>query len=48
MIIMPDYCVACTIGHKIHNGTKWFEFEKGVVTKVKMSVQYMSLYVRAQ
>ena len=42
MIIMPGYCMAGTIGHKILNRTKRLEFEKGVVTEVKMSVQYMS------
>ena len=29
MIIMPGYCVASTIGHKIINGTKRLKFEKG-------------------
>ena len=47
MIIMPGYCVASTIGHKILNGTKRLEFEKGVVTEVKMSVQYMSFSAHA-
>ena len=47
MIIMPGYCVAGTIGHKILNGTKRLEFEKGVVTEVKMSVQYMSFSAHA-
>jgi integrator complex subunit 11 len=31
MIIMPGYCVAGTIGHKILNGTKKIEFKKGKV-----------------
>ena len=31
MIIMPGYCVAGTIGHKILNGQKRIEFEKGQV-----------------
>ena len=35
MIIMPGYCVAGTYGHKILNGQKRLEFEKGVVTEVK-------------
>jgi len=47
MIIMPGYCVAGTIGHKILNGQKRIEFEKGVVTEVKMSVQYMSFSAHA-
>ena len=47
MIIMPGYCVAGTIGHKILNGTKRLEFEKGVTTEVKMSVQYMSFSAHA-
>ena len=47
MIIMPGYCVSGTIGHKILNGQKRLEFEKGVVTEVKMSVQYMSFSAHA-
>jgi len=47
MIIMPGYCVAGTVGHKILNGQKRIEFEKGVVTEVKMSVQYMSFSAHA-
>ena len=47
MIIMPGYCVAGTVGHKILNGTKRLELEKGVVTEVKMSVQYMSFSAHA-
>jgi len=47
MIIMPGYCVAGTYGHKILNGQKRLEFEKGVVTEVKMSVQYMSFSAHA-
>ena len=47
MIIMPGYCVAGTVGHKILNGTKRLEFEKGVMTEVKMSVQYMSFSAHA-
>ena len=47
MIIMPGYCVAGTVGHKILNGTKRLEFEKGQVTEVKMSVQYMSFSAHA-
>ena len=47
MIIMPGYCVAGTIGHKILNGQKRIQFEKGQVTEVKMSVQYMSFSAHA-
>ena len=47
MIIMPGYCVAGTVGHKILNGTKRLELEKGQVTEVKMSVQYMSFSAHA-
>ena len=47
MIIMPGYCVAGTVGHKILSGTKRLEFDKGVVTEVKMSVQYMSFSAHA-
>ena len=47
MIIMPGYCVAGTVGHKILNGTKKIEFKKGKVLEVKMSVQYMSFSAHA-
>merc|ERR1712179_581882 len=47
MIIMPGYCVAGTIGHKILNGQKRIEFEMGQVTEGKMSVQYMSFSAHA-
>merc|ERR1719492_752524 len=47
MIIMPGYCVAGTVGHKILNGQKRLELEKGQVTEVKMSVQYMSFSAHA-
>jgi len=47
MIIMPGYCVAGTVGHKILNGQTKLEFEKGQVTEVKMSVQYMSFSAHA-
>ena len=45
-MIMPGYCVAGTVGHKILNGTKRLEFDKGVVTEVKMSVQYGMVILR--
>jgi len=47
MIIMPGYCVAGTIGHKILNGEKRLELDKGQITEVKMSVQYMSFSAHA-
>ena len=48
MIIMPGYCVAGTVGHKILNGTKKIEFKKGKPpVEVKMSVQYMSFSAHA-
>jgi integrator complex subunit 11 len=47
MIIMPGYCVAGTVGHKILNGTRKIEFKKGKVVEVKMSVQYMSFSAHA-
>jgi hypothetical protein len=34
-------------GHKILNGQKKIEFEKGQITEVKMSVQYMSFSAHA-
>lgn len=48
MIIMPGYCVAGTVGHKILNGTRKIEFKKGKpLVEVKMSVQYMSFSAHA-
>ena len=47
MIIMPGYCVAGTVGHKILNGTRKLEFKKGKIVDVKMSVQYMSFSAHA-
>ena len=48
MIIIPGYCVSSgTIGHKILGGQRRIEFEKGQVTEVKMSVQYMSFSAHA-
>lgn len=47
MIIMPGYCVAGTVGHKILNGTRKLEFKKGKPVEVKMSVQYMSFSAHA-
>lgn len=48
MIIMPGYCTAGTIGHKILNGTRKIDFKKGKPpVEVKMSVQYMSFSAHA-
>jgi integrator complex subunit 11 len=47
MIIMPGYCVAGTVGHKILNGARKLEIKKGKVVEVKMSVQYMSFSAHA-
>lgn len=40
-LIMPGYCVAGTIGHKVLSGAKKIEIDKKIVN-VKLSVQYMS------
>ena len=40
-LIMPGYCVAGTVGHKILSGHKKIEIDKKMVT-VRLSVQYMS------
>lgn len=47
MVIMPGYCVAGTIGHKILNGAKKIELENRQIVEVKMSVQYMSFSAHA-
>lgn len=47
MVIMPGYCVAGTIGHKILNGAKKLEFENKQTLEVKLSVQYMSFSAHA-
>ena len=40
-LIMPGYCVAGTVGHKVLSGAKKIEIDKKLVS-VKLSVQYMS------
>ena len=40
-LIMPGYCVAGTIGHKVLTGMKKIEIDKKMVN-VRLSVQYMS------
>ncbi|XP_076365193.1 integrator complex subunit 11 isoform X2 [Tachypleus tridentatus] len=47
MVIMPGYCVAGTVGHKILSGAKKVEFENNQIVEVKMSVQYMSFSAHA-
>lgn len=47
MVIMPGYCVAGTIGHKILSGVKRVETEKGVFIDVRMAVEYMSFSAHA-
>lgn len=47
MVIMPGYCVAGTVGHKILGGAKKVEFENKQVIDVKMSVEYMSFSAHA-
>lgn len=47
MVIMPGYCVAGTVGHKILGGAKKIEFENKHVLDVKMAVEYMSFSAHA-
>ncbi|XP_041377691.1 integrator complex subunit 11-like [Gigantopelta aegis] len=47
MIIMPGYCVAGTVGHKILNGVRKLEFENKQTLDVRLSVQYMSFSAHA-
>ena len=47
MVIMPGFCVAGTVGHKILSGQKKIEFENRQIVDVKMSVQYMSFSAHA-
>ncbi|XP_065918918.1 integrator complex subunit 11-like [Dysidea avara] len=46
MLIMPGYCVAGTIGHKVLSGMKKIEIDKKMIN-VRMSVQYMSFSAHA-
>lgn len=46
MLIMPGYCVAGTVGHKVLSGMKKIEVEKKVIN-VRLSVQYMSFSAHA-
>ncbi|XP_076451767.1 LOW QUALITY PROTEIN: integrator complex subunit 11-like [Babylonia areolata] len=47
MVIMPGYCVAGTVGHKILNGVRKLEFENKQTLDVKLTVQYMSFSAHA-
>lgn len=47
MVIMPGYCVANTVGHKILSGARKVELDNRQVVEVKMSVQYMSFSAHA-
>ncbi|KAL3862318.1 hypothetical protein ACJMK2_008296 [Sinanodonta woodiana] len=47
MVIMPGYCVAGTIGHKILNGARRLELENKQVLEVKLKVEYMSFSAHA-
>nr|KAG5710070.1 hypothetical protein BaRGS_030146 [Batillaria attramentaria] len=47
MVIMPGYCVAGTVGHKILNGVRRLEFENKHTLDVRLSVQYMSFSAHA-
>jgi len=47
MIILPGYCVAGTIGHKIINGQRKIEIENKQILEVKLSVEYMSFSAHA-
>jgi integrator complex subunit 11 len=46
MLIMPGYCVAGTVGHKVLSGQKEIEIDKKMIS-VKMSIQYMSFSAHA-
>ena len=46
MVIMPGYCVSGTVGHKLLNGTRKLETDKGSVT-VNMAVEYLSFSAHA-
>ncbi|XP_041466608.1 integrator complex subunit 11-like [Lytechinus variegatus] len=47
MLIMPGYCVAGTVGHKVLSGQKKIEMENRQTIDVKLSVQYMSFSAHA-
>ncbi|KAH3817295.1 hypothetical protein DPMN_118828 [Dreissena polymorpha] len=47
MVIMPGYCVAGTVGHKVLNGAKKIEIENKQFVEVKLKVEYMSFSAHA-
>ncbi|XP_060071309.1 integrator complex subunit 11-like [Ylistrum balloti] len=47
MVIMPGYCVAGTVGHKILNGIRKLEMENKQMLDVKLAVEYMSFSAHA-
>lgn len=47
MIIIPGYCVAGTVGHKVLAGQKKIELENKQMLDVKLSVEYMSFSAHA-
>jgi integrator complex subunit 11 len=47
MIIIPGYCVAGTVGHKVLAGQKKIEIENRQVLDVKLQVEYMSFSAHA-
>lgn len=47
MVVIPGYCVAGTVGHKVLSGQKKIELDKKSVIDVKLSVQYMSFSAHA-
>lgn len=47
MVVIPGYCVAGTVGHKVLSGQKKIELDKKSIIDVKLSVQYMSFSAHA-
>jgi len=47
MVIMPGYCVAGTVGHRILNGARRIELENKQMLEVRMQVEYMSFSAHA-
>ncbi|XP_062499448.1 integrator complex subunit 11-like [Corticium candelabrum] len=47
MVIIPGYCVAGTVGHKVLSGQKKIEMDRKTVIDVRMQVEYMSFSAHA-
>lgn len=47
MVIIPGYCVAGTVGHKVLSGQKKIEMDRKSVIDVRMQVEYMSFSAHA-